>query len=398
MEIGIVGKPNVGKSTFFNASTLSGAEVASYPFTTVDPNKAVGFVRVKCVCRELGVECNPKNSKCITGNRFIPVEMTDVAGLVPKAHEGRGLGNKFLDELRRASVLIHVVDASGGTDEEGNVVAIGSHDPLVDIHFLEDEIEQWFFNIFKRSWEKVSRKVQYERKNFVKYFEEMYVGIGFKEKDIVKAVKTSGVNPEKPHSWSDEELFRFVKHLRMVSKPIIISANKSDVEVAKKIIEKMKGELKNTIIPTSSMAEYVLRNLSEDEAVEYLPGDSEYKLLSEEKISDKQKKALAIIQKNVFSRFGNTGVQQCINTAVFDVLKKIVVYPVEDESKFSDKEGNILPDAFIMDKGATPRDLAFKIHTEIGEAFIGAIDARTRRKIGSDKEMHNGDIVKILVR
>ena len=73
-----------------------------------------------------------------------------------------------------------------------------------------------------------------------------------------------------------------------------------------------------------------------------------------------------------------------------------MVYPVEDENKYTDKDGNVLPDAYIMDKHTTPRDLAFKIHTEIGERFIGAIDAKTKRKIKSDKELENGDIIKIL--
>lgn len=397
MEIGVVGKPNVGKSTFFNAATLAGAEIASYPFTTVNPNRAMGFVRVPCVCAELGVTCAPKNSKCIARNRFIPVELIDVAGLVPKAHEGRGLGNKFLDELRRASVLIHVVDASGGTDAEGNILPPGSRDPLDDIHFLEEEIELWFLNIFKRSWEKVSRKVQYEGKDFVKYFGEMYVGIGFEEKHITQAVREAGVNTEKPHSWSEGQLFSFVKSLRAASKPIIIAANKSDVEIAEENIKRMKGELQSIVIPTSSMGEYVLRKLAEEGAVRYLPGDSEFETINFEKISEKQKAALRIMERNVFARFGNTGVQQCINAAIFDVLNKVVVYPVEDEVKFSDKDGNILPDAFLMEHGSTPRDLAFRIHTEIGSNFIGALDARTRRKISNDKALENGDIIKILV-
>ena len=122
MEIGVVGKPNVGKSTFFNACSLGNAEVAAYPFTTIKPNRAVAAVRTRCVCRELGVEDNPRNSRCVGGERFVPIEVIDVAGLVPKAHEGRGLGNQFLDELRRASVLIHVVDTAGATDAEGVVV------------------------------------------------------------------------------------------------------------------------------------------------------------------------------------------------------------------------------------------------------------------------------------
>ncbi len=397
MEIGVVGKPNVGKSTFFNASTLSNAEIANYPFTTVEANKAIGYVRVPCPERELGITCHPKNSKCVNGNRFVPVEMVDVAGLVPKAHEGKGLGNKFLDDLRQASALIHVIDASGGTDIEGRPVPSGSHDPLNDIRFLEEEIELWFFNIFKRNWEKVSKKIQLLGKEFVKSFAEMFSGLGFGEKDVSHAISESGLDPGKVVSWSDEELFEFTRSLRKVSKPIIIAANKTDIDVSEENIKRMKSEFSHSIIiPVSSMAEYVLKRMADNGAIAYLPGDANYEILDTDKISDKEKKGLEIIDKNVFGRFDGTGVQDCINAAIFEVLEKIVVYPVEDENKYTDKDGNVLPDAYIMDKHTTPRDLAFKIHTEIGERFIGAIDAKTKRKIKSDKELENGDIIKIL--
>jgi ribosome-binding ATPase YchF (GTP1/OBG family) len=397
MEIGVVGKPNVGKSTFFNAATLSDAEIANYPFTTVDANKAVGYVRVPCPEVELGITCNPKNSKCVDGSRFVPVEMIDVAGLVPKACEGRGLGNKFLDDLRQASALIHVVDASGSTDIEGKPVACGSNDPLEDIRFLEDEIEQWFFNIFKRNWEKVSKKIQLVGKDFVKSFVEMFSGLGFDEKGVVTALGVCGIGSKRVTEWTDEELFGFTKSLRQASKPIIIAANKTDIDVAKENIERMKSEFPNSlIVPVSSMAEYVFKQMAESGAIKYLPGDSGYEILDESKITEKEKKGLEIIGENVFGRFGGTGVQECINAAIFEVLEKIVVYPVEDDGKYTDKDGNVLPDAYIMEKGATPLDLAFRVHTEIGEKFIGAVDAKTKRKIKSDKELASGDIIKIL--
>ncbi|RLF60754.1 MAG: redox-regulated ATPase YchF [Thermoplasmata archaeon] len=395
MEIGIVGKPNVGKSTFFNACTLAKVEVASYPFTTIEPNRGVTYVRVPCPCRELGVKCSPKNSMCIKGNRFIPVDIIDVAGLVPEAHSGRGLGNKFLDELRQAKVLIHVVDASGGTDFEGNFIGIGKHSPKNDVEFLEKEIEEWFFGIFERNWEKIVRKCQYEGKDFVKYFASLFAGLGFNEIIVAEAIRRSELKLKEVHSWKEEEKKKFIGYLRKISKPMIIAANKSDVEIASKFIEELR-RVRENVIPVSAMGEYLLRKLASEDKIEYIPGDREFKIKG--KLKEEERKALEIIKKKVFGRFGSTGVQECINKSIFGILRKKVVYPVEDENKFSDKQGNVLPDAFLMDWEATPRDLAFKIHTEIGENFIGAIDARTKRKIPSDKPLENGAIVKILTR
>lgn len=399
MEIGVVGKPNVGKSTFFSAATLSKAEIANYPFTTVEANKAVAFVRVPEPAVELGVTPNPRNSLTMGGYRFVPVEMIDVAGLVPKAHEGRGLGNKFLDDLRQAGALIHVVDACGATDEEGNPLKPGEHDPRKDVRFLEEEIELWFFGIFQRNWEKLSRRVQLAGESFEHLFQELFAGLGIREAHVQLALRETGLDPKKPSQWSQEELFSFTRTLRRLAKPIIVAANKADVGIAEENIARLKEEFSHTkVIPTSAMAELMLKNLAEAGVISYVPGESSFEILKPAELSPKQKKALEIIKKNVLERYGSTGVQQAINVAVLDVLRKIVVFPVEDENRYCDGEGNILPDAYLLDEGATPRDLAYKIHTEIGENFIAAIDARTKRRIASDAPLKHMDIIKIVTR
>jgi len=106
MIIGFVGAPSSGKSSFFKAATLADAEIANYPFTTIKPNHGVGFVRIDCVDKDFGKQCNPRIGYCVNHQRFVAVDLMDVAGLVPGAHLGLGLGSQFLDDLRQAHVLI----------------------------------------------------------------------------------------------------------------------------------------------------------------------------------------------------------------------------------------------------------------------------------------------------
>jgi ribosome-binding ATPase YchF (GTP1/OBG family) len=174
MTIGLAGKPNSGKSTFFKASTLADVEIANYPFTTIHPNKGVTYVRTKCPCTERDHRCG----NCMDGVRYVPIELIDVAGLVPDAHMGKGLGNTFLDDLRQAQAIIHVIDAAGSTDIEGNPIDVGSHDPLEDINFLNHEITMWMVGILKRNWQKISRKIQGEGLKIERVLAEQLAGAG----------------------------------------------------------------------------------------------------------------------------------------------------------------------------------------------------------------------------
>ena len=178
LEIGLVGKPNVGKSTFFEASTLAGVEIANYPFTTIKANRGIGYLRTRDPGPDLGVESEPKNSILRGDTRLVPVELLDVAGLVPDAHSGKGLGNQFLDDLRQAKVLIHIIDASGSTDIEGNPVDRGSHDPGEDVDFLVREIDHWFHNIIIRDWIKISRTAESSHTPVERLLAEKLTGLG----------------------------------------------------------------------------------------------------------------------------------------------------------------------------------------------------------------------------
>lgn len=387
MMIALVGKSNTGKSTFFKAATLVDVEISNRIFTTIKPNEGVGYVTSECPCRLLGKPCTPKNSRCENGLRLIPVKLLDVAGLVPGAHEGRGLGNQFLDDLRPAPVLVHVLDISGTTDSDGNPGS--GHDPASDMRFFEEELDFWYVNIFRREWNQMAKQTEITKTDFEKQILERFSGLGITKENVHEALQKSGVDPTRPTKWSDDDVFRFAKSIREASKPIIIAANKMDLPQGEPNYERLKTGM---MVPCCADAELALRTAAEKGLIKYVPGSGSFEILKD--LPEKQKQALETI-KELLEKYGSTGVQACINKAI-DVMDYMVVYPVEDETHWSDKKGNVLPDAHLVPRGTTARELAYAIHSDIGDKFIGAIDARTKRKIGSDHELKDGDVIKIL--
>jgi ribosome-binding ATPase YchF (GTP1/OBG family) len=393
--LGVIGKPNTGKSTFFSAATLATVEIANYPFTTIKPNRGVGYVRTPCVHEEFKVKDSPSNSLCLGGVRLIPVEMIDVAGLVPGAWEGRGLGNQFLDEIRKADALIHIVDASGGTDCEGRLCKPGEHDPLEDVQFLEREITMWMASILKKDWPKLARVAEAESKDLYTMLEERLSGLAIKRSHISDATKKAGLNADKPTAWSDEDFLRFVDTVRRISKPMLIVANKIDLPTAEANLERLK-KLNYTVIPCCAEAELALRRAAEKQLIDYKPGDCNFKVTQPEKLSQSQTKALEIIREKILLKNGSTGVQDAINTAYFKLLSMITVYPVEDLEHLADHNGRVLPDAYLVPYGTTAHQFAYLIHTELGESFIYAVDARGRKRIGEDAILKDRDVISIV--
>ena len=392
---GVIGKPNVGKSTFFAAATMKDVAIADYPFTTIKPNIGVAHLRTQCVCKEMGVKDKPRNSACIDGTRLIPVELVDVAGLVEGASQGRGLGNQFLDDIRQADALIHVVDASGSTDAEGRKVQAGSHDPTQDVGMVEREFDLWVYGLLKKDWEKAAKLTEQTGGKILHHIGNRLTGLSISEGEIEQVMLHLHLVGEKPTLWTDEQLMEFVTQLRRLAKPSLIAANKADLPSSAPNIERLKTSGR-TVVACASEAELLLRKAADHGLVTYVPGDKEFKVLSPEKLSPAQTAAIRMVEERVMKPFGGTGVQEAINEAYFTLLKAVVVFPVEDETKLTDKEGNVLPDAFVMKGGSTALDLARRVHTDLAEGFLYAIDARTGKRLAGDHILANRDIVKIV--
>ncbi|MEX0920069.1 MAG: redox-regulated ATPase YchF [Candidatus Pacearchaeota archaeon] len=400
MLIGLVGKPSVGKSTFFKAATLADVPIASYPFTTIKSNHGVGYVRVECIDREFGVQCNPSHGFCIKGERFVPVELMDVAGLVSGASEGKGLGNQFLDDLREADVFIHVVDISGMTDSEGKALdGSGSdHDPSKDVEFLDVELDNWFYGILMKAWKGFSKRIATEApdaNSFSKAVVKQFSGLKVSE-EHVKSVLRNGNLPEKPGLWKEDDLRKFAAALREESKPTIIAANKIDAGKGKDNYEKLKEKFpKRIIIPCSADSELALREASKAELIDYVPGENSFEIKGE--LSDKQKGALDKINENVLEVFGSTGVQDVLNKSVFELLDYVAIFPAS-ANKLGDSKGNILPDCFLLPPGSTALDFAYFLHTDFGKNFIKAIDARSKKALGKEYVLKHRDALEIVTR
>ena len=388
LSLALAGKPNAGKSTFYTAATMAEVEVGNYPFTTIDANRGVSYARTDCPCLDRDRRCDSDN--CRDGKRYVPVELYDVAGLVPGAHEGRGLGNQFLDELTDADAILHVVDAAGATNEEGEPVEVGEHDPVEDLDFIEQEMDRWLASIIDRNWETVERQSRSPDFDIDDALSEMLTGVGATVADIALVLRHTEY-PEDPREWTDDNRRDLAQELRAQTKPMIVVANKADI-APEGNIERLR-EAADRVIPVTADGELALRRGAEAGVVEYDPGDETFDISGD--VSDQQREGLEQIRA-VTEQWGGTGVQQALNTVIYDVLDQITAYPVENETNWTDGTGEMLPDTHLLDSGSTPLDLAYAVHSDIGDGYLHAVDARENRRIGEDHELDEGDVIKVV--
>ncbi|MFW9908860.1 MAG: redox-regulated ATPase YchF [Candidatus Thorarchaeota archaeon] len=396
-SIGIVGKPSCGKTSFTNAACMTDFKVGSYPFTTIQANVGVTHVRTGCACRDFNIVDNPKNSICINGIRLIPVKLIDVAGLVPGAHEGRGMGNQFLDDLREADVLIHIVDASGSLDTEGQEVAAGTHDPVDDVKFLESELTEWMYGIVTKDWRRIATRVRAEGAKLEDLLLTKLSGLQITRSHLLKTIRASELNTSAADKWIDDEIRHFVSILRQTAKPIIIAANKIDRPNAEINLKRLRETFPDyLVVPVSALAEKALKDLEKKGIINYVPGDDDFEILQPDKLKEQDIAQLEKIKIDLLKKYGGSGVQNILNAAVFDFLKMITIYPVHDANSLTDSDGNVLPDAYLVPQGITAKEFAGVIHTDLMESFIHAIDGRTKMRISDKHELKDRDVISIV--
>ncbi|MEK6934060.1 MAG: redox-regulated ATPase YchF [Nanoarchaeota archaeon] len=392
MLIGLVGKPNCGKSTFFKAATLIDVLIANYPFATIKPNRGIAYVKIKDLAAEFGKISNPREGYVKEGWRFVPFELMDVAGLVRGASEGRGLGNEFLNDLSAADAFIHVVDMSGEFDGEGKPA--DNYDPSNDIEIIERELDFWYLGILKKVWTQFTRSLEMQKKKFEEAVVKQFSGLKVTQEDVRFVVQKHGLNVDRPSNWSDSELEKFAQLLRKHTKQMIIVANKMDRPNAKKNLDKIKKNFDYNIIPCFAEGELALREADKSGLINYIPGEKSFEVKKE--INEKQKSALDAIKKMIIE-YGSTGIQEVLNKIVFDILKFVAIYPA-GSTKLTDSKGNVLPDCFLMPPGSTALDFAYRLHSDIGKNFVKAIDVKTKQAVGKDYIIKSGDGLEIMTK
>ena len=396
IRIGLIGKTNTGKTTFFNSATLATADISNYPFTTKLPSTGNANAITLCVHKEFNLQDNPKNSRCIDGWRFIPIELVDLPGLIKGAWEGKGLGNQFLSIAAQSDALLHIVDVSGSIDAAGRIAEPGSGDPVADIGDIEEELVMWYVKLLEGNRDKISRAIN-SGIDIISAITDVFRGIGVKEEHVKLSLRENNLEDHNFDELGPQEVKDFSWSLRDLSKPTLIVANKVDLPSATDNFKRLREEYKDIIIvPASADAELTLRRAANRGLIHYFPGDERFEIKDQSVLTDKQRWALNFIRKDILDEYMRTGVQFAINVAVFKLLRMNAVYPVAEASKLSDRSGNILPDVYLMKSGSTVEDLAKEVHTDLAKGLLYAIDIRDGLRLPTTYEIKDRDILSII--
>ena len=393
IKIGLIGKTNTGKTTFFNAATLSSSEISTYPFTTKKAQNAIANAITLCVHPEFKVEDNPNNSKCLEGWRYIPIELIDLPGLIKDAWKGKGLGNQFLSIAAQSDALLHVVDVSGSVDSSGKITEVGSGDPISDFADIEEELIMWYHKILEGNREKITKLLQSESDK-IDVLTDLYRGIGVNKYHIIETLRETNLEDKDFENFDFQDTKKFASYLRKISKPTLIVANKLDIEGGDKTFDRLRERYNDMIIvPASADSELSLRRAEQKGLIKYSPGSEQFEIINPKDLNEKQKHALEFIKRGIMGEYMRTGVQFAINIAVFKLLKMNSVYPVANEEKLTDKKGRVLPDLILMKDGSTVKDLAKEIHTDLPKGLLYGKDLRYNLRLPVSYQLRDRDVI-----
>jgi len=396
IKIGLIGKTNTGKTTFFNAATLSSSEISTYPFTTKKAETAVAHAITLCVHPEFNVTDNPNNSKCSDGWRYIPIELIDLPGLIKDAWKGKGLGNQFLSIAAQSDVLLHIVDVSGSVDSTGKVTEAGTGDPISDFADIEEELIMWYHKILEGNRDKISKLLQSDPDK-IKVLTDLYRGLGANKDHVKEALRETNLEDKNFDDFDSQDTKKFASSLRKISKPTLIVANKLDVEGSDNTFDRLRERYNDIIIvPASADSELSLRRAEQKGLIKYSPGSEQFEIINPKELNDKQKAALEFIKRGIMGEYMRTGVQFAINIAVFKLLKMNSVYPVANEEKLSDKKGRVLPDLILMKDGSTVKDLAKEIHTDLPKGLLYGKDLRYKLRLPVTYQLRDRDVISLV--
>ena len=393
IKIGLIGKTNTGKTTFFNSATLSSDEMSTYPFTTKKPSISIGHAITLCVHPEFNVQDDPNNSKCSDGWRYIPIELIDLPGLIKDAWKGKGLGNQFLSIAAQSDALLHVLDASASIDSTGRIAEIGSGDPVSDFADIEEELNMWYQKILEGNRDKLQKMIKTEDDQ-ITALTELYQGLGVKKIHVKESLRITGLEEKNIENYDMQDSKKFSTQLRKISKPTLIVANKIDVNGADRNFERLRERYNDTIVvPASADSELTLRRAEQKNLIRYSPGSEQFDILNTDDLNQKQKDALDFISKDIMGEYMRTGVQFAINMTVFKLLKMNSIYPVADPENLSDKKGRVLPDLVLLKDGATVVDLAKEVHSDLVKGLLYAKDLRYNLRIPINYQLRDRDVI-----
>ncbi len=396
IKIGLIGKTNTGKTTFFNSSTLSSDEISTYPFTTKKSSTSVGYAITLCVHPEFNVIDNPNNSKCKDGWRYIPIELIDLPGLIKDAWKGKGLGNQFLSIASQSDALLHVVDASGGIDSSGRITETGTGDPVSDFADIEEELNMWYQKIFEGNRDKLQKMISNDNDQ-IGALTELYQGMGVKQSHVKDALKITNLEEKDVENYDISDSKKFATELRRTSKPTLIVANKIDIEGAAKNFQRLRERYNDIIVvPASADSELSLRRAEQKNLIKYSPGSEKFDILKENDLNQKQKNALNFIESDIMGEYMRTGVQFAINVTVFKLLKMNSIYPVTTPENLSDKRGRVLPDLILLKDGSTVIDLAKEIHSDLTKGLLYAKDLRYNLRVPTNYQLRDRDVISLV--